>query len=49
MAKMTLTQKRRMLDSIKSKTNKLLFADVISTQDFLAMNKIVGKYKNKLK
>jgi len=50
MAKMTKTQKKNLLQQIKSKAFKLLGEyDVISVADYMAISKIIARAHNKLK
>ena len=52
MAKMTKTQQRRLLDAIYGKASKLTFQEygsmLMTTKDFLVIERIVAKYQKKL-
>lgn len=52
MGRMTKTQQRRLLDGIYGKASKLTFQEygsmLMTTKDFLAIERIVAKYQKKL-
>jgi len=49
MAKMTKTQKKRALESIRMKAFNLVKYDCMSVNDYGAIQRITNKYYNKLK
>tara|TARA_Y100000401_G_scaffold7622_1_gene5190 strand:+ start:2345 stop:2518 length:174 start_codon:yes stop_codon:yes gene_type:complete len=53
MPRMTKTQERRLLEGIIGKASKLTFQEygsmLMSTKDFLAIERMIMKYQNKLK
>ena len=49
MAKMTKTQKKNALDSIRRKAGKLMLVGCMSVADFGVIQRITTKYYNKLK
>jgi len=49
MAKMTKTQKKNALESIRMKSFRLVGVDCMSVADYGAIQRITNKYLNKLK
>jgi hypothetical protein len=49
MAKLTKTQQRNMVESIETKTMKLLNAGLFSVSDFVKIRQMCAKYQTKLK